>query len=95
MQRTGLKQLQKANLPLFERPRHFKAMWPIESFTVFDDQRVDHEPLSASVRITAPDEVGVYLKAFATLHRHAAYGADARALVVRAIESLPQPPPRC
>lgn len=49
---------------------------------------MEHEPLSASVTITAPDEVGVYLKAFAELHRHAVYGAEARALVVAAIEAL-------
>jgi len=65
-----------------------RSMWPIESFTVFDDERVDHEPLSASVKITAPDEVGVYLKAFTVLHRQAVYGAEARALVVKAIEAL-------
>lgn len=65
-----------------------RTMWPIESFTVFDDERVDHEPLSASVQITAPDEVGQYLRAFGALQRQAVYGAEARALIVRAIEAL-------
>ncbi|MGW0705732.1 helix-turn-helix domain-containing protein [Streptomyces sp. NPDC002643] len=65
-----------------------RTMWPIESFTVFDDERVDHEPLSASVKITEPDEVTQYLKAFGELHRHAVYGAEARALVLKAIEAL-------
>ncbi|MGY1583803.1 helix-turn-helix domain-containing protein [Streptomyces sp. MN13] len=65
-----------------------RSMWAIESFTVFDDQRVDHEPLSASVKITAPSEVEQYLKAFGSLHQQAVYGAEARALVVKAIESL-------
>ncbi|MFH8739010.1 helix-turn-helix domain-containing protein [Streptomyces sp. NPDC017964] len=65
-----------------------RTMWPVESFTVFDDKRVDHEPLSASVTITAPDEVVQYLKAFGHLHRQAAYGADARALIVKAIDAL-------
>jgi len=65
-----------------------RTMWAIESFTVFDDERVDHEPLSASVKITAPDEVVQYLKAFGELHRHAVYGADARALIVKAIDAL-------
>lgn len=69
----------------FAAPR---TMWPVESFTVFDDQRVDHEPLSASVQITAPDEVAQYVKAFAALHRLAVYGAQARALIVKAIDSL-------
>lgn len=65
-----------------------RSMWPIESFTIFDDARVDHEPLSASVKITAPDEVAQYLKAFGQLHQQAAYGAEARGLVLKAIETL-------
>lgn len=65
-----------------------RSMWAVESFTVFDDQRVDHEPLSASVKITAPDEVGVYLKAFGEFAAHAVYGAEARALVAKAIGEL-------
>jgi transcriptional regulator with XRE-family HTH domain len=65
-----------------------RSMWAIESFTVFDDQRVDHEPLSASVKITAPGEVEQYLKAFGSLHQQAVYGAEARALVLKAIKSL-------
>lgn len=65
-----------------------RSMWPIETFTVFDDERVHHEPLSASVKITAPDEVVQYLKAFAALHQQAVYGAEARALIVKAIEAL-------
>ncbi|MFF3245049.1 helix-turn-helix domain-containing protein [Streptomyces sp. NPDC002870] len=65
-----------------------RSMWPIETFTVFDDERVHHEPLSASVKITAPDEVVQYLKAFSALHQQAVYGAEARALIVKAIEAL-------
>ncbi|MFJ5608744.1 helix-turn-helix domain-containing protein [Streptomyces sp. NPDC093221] len=65
-----------------------RTMWPIETFTVFDDERVNHEPLSASVKITAPDEVAQYVRAFAAFHQHAVYGADARALIVKAIEDL-------
>ncbi len=65
-----------------------RTMWPIESFTVFDGARVDHEPLSASVKITAPDEVVQYLKAFEQLRGMAVYGADARALILKAIEAL-------
>ncbi|MEU3917917.1 helix-turn-helix transcriptional regulator [Streptomyces sp. NPDC029004] len=65
-----------------------RSMWAVESFTVFDDARVDHEPLSASVKITAPDEVVQYLKAFKALHQQAVYGAEARALIVKAIEAL-------
>lgn len=69
----------------FAAPR---TMWPVETFTVFDGERVNHEPLSASVKITTPDEVAQYVRAFTALHRHAVYGAEARALIVRAIDSL-------
>lgn len=50
-----------------------------------DDERVDHEPLSASVEITGPAEVVQYLKAFGELHRHTRYTAPMRALIVKAI----------
>ncbi len=65
-----------------------RETWPVESFTVFDDARVDHEPLSASVKVIAPDEVGQYVQAFAAFHRQAVYGAEARALIVKAIDAL-------
>ena len=65
-----------------------RTMWAVESFTVFDDARVDHEPLSASVKVTSPDEVAVYLKAFSALHQQAVYGAEARVLVTKAIGEL-------
>lgn len=65
-----------------------RETWPVESFTVFDDVRVDHEPLSAAVKVVAPDEVGQYVQAFAAFHRQAVYGAEARALIVKAIDAL-------
>lgn len=69
----------------FDRARE---MWPIETFTVFDGERVHCEPLSASVKITAPDEVAQYVRALAAFHHHAVHGAEARALIVRAIDAL-------
>jgi transcriptional regulator with XRE-family HTH domain len=69
----------------FSAPR---TMWPIETFTVFDGERVNHEPLSASVKITAPDEVAQYVRAFTAFHQHAVYGAAARSLIVKAIDGL-------
>ncbi|MET8677656.1 helix-turn-helix transcriptional regulator [Streptomyces sp. NPDC004647] len=65
-----------------------RPMWPLETFTIFDDRRVDHEPLSASVKITAPGEVSLYLKAFGKLSHLAVHGAEARGLIVKAIEAL-------
>ncbi|MCX4906855.1 helix-turn-helix transcriptional regulator [Streptomyces sp. NBC_00878] len=63
-------------------------MWPLEQFTVFDDARVHVELLAAKVTVTAPGELDIYLRAFARLADLAVYGADARALVVKAIDGL-------
>ncbi len=46
------------------------------------------EFLSAEVNITQPSEIAVYLKAFEQLRGMAVYGADARALILKAIEAL-------
>ncbi|MFG3495285.1 helix-turn-helix domain-containing protein [Streptomyces sp. NPDC047928] len=62
--------------------------WPVETFHVYDDSLVSVELLSARVRITQPSEIALYLKAFENLRSMAVYGAEARALIVRAIEAL-------
>jgi hypothetical protein len=49
---------------------------------------VSVELVSASVKITQPSEITLYLKAFEQLRGMAVYGADARALIVKAIEAL-------
>jgi transcriptional regulator with XRE-family HTH domain len=65
-----------------------QIMWPLEQFTIFDDARVHVELLAAKVTVTAPGELDLYLRAFARLSEVAVYGADARALIVRAIDAL-------
>ncbi|MFC4035685.1 helix-turn-helix domain-containing protein [Streptomyces polygonati] len=65
-----------------------EVMWPVEQFMVFDDERVHVELLAARVTVTAPGEVDIYLRAFAKLTELAVYGAEARRLIVNAIESL-------
>lgn len=72
-------------LPAATRERR---MWPVEVFHVYDDTLVSVELLSAQVNITQPSEIAVYLKAFEQLREMAVYGADARALVVKAIDRL-------
>ncbi|MER6525340.1 helix-turn-helix transcriptional regulator [Streptomyces sp. NPDC001508] len=64
------------------------AMWPFEQFTVFDETRIHVELLAAKVTVTAPGELDIYLRAFARLAELAVYGAEARALILRAIEAL-------
>ncbi|MGC5034093.1 helix-turn-helix domain-containing protein [Streptomyces sp. DT190] len=65
-----------------------RALWPQETFDVHDDMLVSVELLSAEVNVTQPSEVALYVKAFEELRSMAVYGAQARELVLRAIESL-------
>lgn len=65
-----------------------RPVWPLEAFTVFDDERVYIELLSAQVTVTAPSEVVLYLRAFEKLSALAVYGDQARALITAAIAAL-------
>lgn len=64
-----------------------RTVWPLEAFYAFDDSQVAVETLSAEVNITAPSEVHTYLRAFAELSRIAVYGAAARDLIAKALNS--------
>ncbi|MFD5700642.1 helix-turn-helix domain-containing protein [Streptomyces lasiicapitis] len=72
-------------VPMAARER---AQWPRETFHIYDDKLVSVELVSARVRIAQPSEVALYLKAFEELRSMAVYGADARALIVKAIDVL-------
>ena len=61
---------------------------PVEGFWVFDSAQVNVELVSGYLTITQPPEVAQYVEAYAELAREAVYGADARALIVRAIDAL-------
>lgn len=61
---------------------------PLETFHVFDETLVSVELLSAQVNVVQPSEIDLYLKAFGQLHQLAVYGAEARALILKAIENL-------
>ncbi|MDH6213799.1 helix-turn-helix domain-containing protein [Streptomyces pseudovenezuelae] len=65
-----------------------RTVWPQELFHVYDDQLVSVELMSARVRVTQPSEVALYVRAFEQLRGMAVYGAEARALIVKAIEAL-------
>lgn len=65
-----------------------RTHWPEETFHVYDDKLVSVELVSAEVNVTQPAEVGQYLKNFERLRAMAVYGADARALIVRAVDAL-------
>ena len=65
-----------------------RTQWPRETFHVYDDKLVSVELVSARVRISQPSEIALYLKAFEELRATAVYGAEARELILRAIEAL-------
>jgi hypothetical protein len=65
-----------------------RPAWPLEQFTVFDDERVHVELLSAHVTVTTPSEITLYVRAFERLARLAAYGDAARTLIANAITAL-------
>ncbi|MFJ2112069.1 MULTISPECIES: helix-turn-helix domain-containing protein [unclassified Streptomyces] len=65
-----------------------RSIWPMETFHVYDDTLVSMELLSARVTVTQPSEIALYLKAFEELRGMAVYGAEARALIVKAIDAL-------
>ncbi|WP_067474521.1 helix-turn-helix domain-containing protein [Actinomadura hibisca] len=65
-----------------------REMWPVETFTIFDDHRVHVELLSAQVTVTAPSEIGLYVKAFGKMSDLAVSGSEARSLITSAIEAL-------
>ncbi|MER6351255.1 helix-turn-helix transcriptional regulator [Streptomyces sp. NPDC001634] len=65
-----------------------RTVWPQELFHVYDENLVSVELLSARVQVTQPSEISQYVKAFDQLRSMAVYGADARALIVNAIDEL-------
>ncbi|MFF0593382.1 helix-turn-helix domain-containing protein [Streptomyces antibioticus] len=81
----ALPQVSLGIVPMATRTR---PQWPIETFHMYDDSLVSVEFLSAEVNITQPSEIALYLKAFERLRAMAVYGAEARRLILRAIEQL-------
>lgn len=57
-------------------------------FWIFDDAMVNLETPTASLEVTQPREIRLYAKMFEQLQQSAVYGAEARALVTRAMTDL-------
>jgi hypothetical protein len=64
-----------------------RPVWPLEAFTVFDDERVTVELLSAQVTVTTPSEIVLYARAFERLSTIAVHGDEARARIADAIDA--------
>jgi transcriptional regulator with XRE-family HTH domain len=82
---TALPSVSLGVIPFTASPR---PVWPLESFTIFDDERVHVELLSAQVTVTAPSEITLYVRAFERLAEVAVHGPEARVLITAAIEAL-------
>ncbi|MGW5333616.1 helix-turn-helix domain-containing protein [Streptomyces bauhiniae] len=80
--------LPQVSLGVIPKATRERRQWPIETFHMYDDTLVSVECLSAEVNITQPSEVALYVKAFEQLRSMAVYGAEARTLILRAIEAL-------
>ncbi|MFH8487356.1 helix-turn-helix domain-containing protein [Streptomyces longisporoflavus] len=65
-----------------------RSMWPLETFTIFDDLQVHTDSLTAAVTLTQPTEVALYARAFEELARLAVHGSEARALITAALGTL-------
>jgi hypothetical protein len=65
--------------------------WPVESFWMFDEERVTVELVSGHLTITQPREISMYADLFGELAAQAVYGAAARALITDAIAALDSP----
>jgi hypothetical protein len=64
------------------------VMWPAEDFWIFDTTQVNVELISGWLTLTQPREIAMYGKAFSDLTDLGVRGAQARALITKAIDAL-------
>lgn len=67
-----------------------RTVWPMPTFTIFNDSRVHADSLDAAHTLTQPSQVDLYTRAFDRLTQRAVRGASARGLVTSALEALDQ-----
>ncbi|MGV9425302.1 helix-turn-helix domain-containing protein [Streptomyces sp. NPDC003656] len=65
-----------------------RRMWPLETFSLYDNAQAQVELLTAAVNVTAPSEIEQYARAFERLSEVAVYGGSARTLITQAITAL-------
>ncbi|MER7134754.1 helix-turn-helix domain-containing protein [Streptosporangium saharense] len=61
---------------------------PLHGFWILDDREVLLETISAEVKLTQPQEINLYRRAFDRMAASAVYGKEVRTLVTRAIADL-------
>ncbi|MGW1844816.1 DUF5753 domain-containing protein [Streptomyces sp. NPDC001966] len=69
-------------------PTRAPALWPLETFTVYDEESVSVELLTAGLTITAPSEVAQYLDAHHQMSESALVGPAAYRIIGDAIAAL-------
>jgi len=84
----SLASLPSVSLGIIPQEADRSALWPVEMFFLHDDERVNIELVSGHLVITTPHEIAMYAKAFGELSALAVYGAQAKALIIGAIEAL-------
>lgn len=62
---------------------------PSAPFWIFDQELVALEIPTASVEVTRPEEIKLYLKMFGHLEQAAVRGSAARALIIKALDDMP------
>ncbi|WP_234384653.1 Scr1 family TA system antitoxin-like transcriptional regulator [Streptomyces sp. MMG1121] len=62
-----------------------RTIWPMPTFTIFDDARAHADTLDAASTLTHPGQVELYARAFDRLSQVSARGAAARSLVMSAL----------
>lgn len=65
-----------------------RTVWPMPTFTIFDDTRVHADTLDAASTLTQPSQIDLYVRAFDRLAQGAVRGPAARSLVVAALAGL-------
>ncbi|WP_066950855.1 helix-turn-helix domain-containing protein [Streptomyces lushanensis] len=84
----GVAALPSVSLGVIPLGRPRSLGWPVESFTMYDEEQVTVELVSAHLTVTRPQEVREYARAFSELSALAVYGAESRKLIMAAIDAL-------
>lgn len=86
LQLHELAALPRVSLGVIPRNADRSAMWPVESFWVYDDKRVNIELVSGWLTITSAPEIRMYVQAFAELSSIALHGQPAREVLRLAMQ---------
>ncbi|MFI6661511.1 helix-turn-helix domain-containing protein [Streptomyces sp. NPDC050523] len=65
-----------------------RTVWPMATFTLFDDTRVHADSLDAAATLTEPGQVDLYTRAFTALTETAVHGTAARTLITHTLTTL-------